>query len=140
MPILTIPFQFIYPPNIKVKSYSLGHFHFDQPSAIDSFHHYLNSKMTRLLVFICFIGLASCCQRKGEIMTCAELPPPTRLEGAKILIVARVSEKIIDLRQKTKLLVQHTDLNCDRIQAKASTKVFLGDKMCSFVSINFKSI
>ncbi|XP_052701505.1 uncharacterized protein LOC128178403 [Crassostrea angulata] len=95
--------------------------------------------MTRLLVFICFIGLASCCQRKGEIITCAELPPPTRLEGAKILIVARVSEKTIDLRQKNKLLVQHTDLNCDRIQAKASTKVFLGDKMCSFDSKESRS-
>uniref|UniRef100_K1QJK3 Uncharacterized protein n=1 Tax=Magallana gigas TaxID=29159 RepID=K1QJK3_MAGGI len=83
-------------------------------------------------------GLA---QRKGEIMTCAELPPTTRLEGAKILIVARVSERTIDLRQfdLTKLLVQHTDLNCDSIQAKASTKVFLGEKMCSFDSTESRS-
>lgn len=74
-------------------------------------------------------------------MTCAELPPTTRLEGAKILIVARVSERTIDLRQfdLTKLLVQHTDLNCDSIQAKASTKVFLGEKMCSFDSTESRS-
>lgn len=76
-------------------------------------------------------------------MTCTELPELTRLEGAKIhvLIVARVSEKTIDVREfdfkLTMLLIQYTDLNCDSVLAKASTKVFLGDKMCTFLSRNF---
>lgn len=75
-------------------------------------------------------------------MTCTELLELTRLERAKILIVARVSEKTIDVREFdfTKLLIQYTDLNCDSVLAKASTKVFIGYKMCSFVSTNFKSI
>lgn len=72
-------------------------------------------------------------------MTCTELQELTRLERAKILIVARVSEKTIDVREfdLTKLLIQYMDLNCDRVLAKASTKVFLGDKMCTFLSTNF---
>lgn len=91
---------------------------------------------TVLLGFLYMCCLASCCQRRDDVMVCQQLPSSPRLEGVRVLIIARVLTNQLNLRayDVDKVMVQFSSLHCEQVLTRPGTKVFLGDRLCSHAS------
>eukprot|EP00105_Crassostrea_gigas_P046153 XP_019930301.1 PREDICTED: uncharacterized protein LOC105346755 isoform X1 [Crassostrea gigas] len=89
-----------------------------------------------LLGFLYLCCLASCCQRRDDVMVCQQLPTSPRLEGVRVLIIARVLTNMLNLRayDVDKVMVQFSSLHFDQVLTRPGTKVFLGDRLCTHAS------
>lgn len=94
---------------------------------------------TVLLGFSYLCCIASCCQRRDDVIVCQQLPSSQRLEGVRVLIIARVLTNRLNLRayDVEKVMVQFSSLHCDQVLTRPGTKVFLGDRLCTHVSVMY---